>query len=933
MILRNPPMSTSALQQTVAQLRGRFAGTVDDRELLERFLAEQDQDAFATLVSRHQRLVLSAVRKVLREPADVEDAFQATFLVLLRKARQVRWQAGLGTWLYAVAHRIAVHSRAAQARRANRITSQTASQETSDLSCSEACLLLHQELDRLGDQYRLPLLLCYLEGKSRDEAARQLGVPLSTVKGRLEQGRNLLRRRLLRRGVTLSVGLLGTLGTSPALSAASDLVARTVSAALGDVPARVSCLVQEVTALMILNRVKLFGPLVALVAITGLLVPLYAFPTEKPAPAPVATAPDARETHKDQPQEANTLTGKVVGPDNKPIKGARVHLHRSGRSDKESPSTQTADDGRFKLHVPNLTDGVLIARAPGLGADWVSIKPANAAGRELTLRMVSGEIAIEGRLLDLEGLPIADAQIRIADVGKPHSDNLDTFLNAWKNPERAMAGGPLTHEMPAAAVVETVTTRSDRQGRFRLTGIGNERQVSLHIQGKGIATQFVSVITRQKLPDGAPRWMKAATFQLIIPPGKVMYGTVRERGSGKPLADIEILGQAPRVRSNDRGEFRIEGMNKSSLYFMTARGTSHFSTVKEVKDTAALDPIKVDFEMERGLPLEGQLRERGSGKPVQGVIEYAARADNEAVKGITGRLQQSTTSTGADGRFRLLVLPGAGYLQVQANENRFCRADLPGWKGDLIAAVPHPVFPHRYHAVVAITAEIEKPESLKHTIELNPGVTLKGTIVDPDGKPLTGVSAFGLTAIPDPGARITPRPARFGPPPPAQLPSATFTVIGLDVKTPRHLVFVHATKKLGKVIRVRGDEKEPLTVRLEPMASVTGTLHGKEDMVKAGYIVLPSVSRRFVDYFDYPIDLLDTIPRPFNRRPDARSWLKTTSSDDQGKFRVEGLIPGLKYELMFATAPLDRGGMYVNSHQVTKIEAGKTIEIGVCRVR
>jgi RNA polymerase sigma factor (sigma-70 family) len=194
-------MAEHALSATVGWLRTRLAEDhreLTDRQLLERFLDRQDEGAFAALVRRHERLVQSAVAKVLTDANDIEDAFQATFLVLVRKAKAVKWQAGLGTWLYAVAHRIAVHARAEAHQRRCREEATGRSQSEAanaapDLSWREACLLLHEELDRLPDKFRLPLLLCYLEGKSRDEAAAQLGLTVATVKGRLERGRKRAR--------------------------------------------------------------------------------------------------------------------------------------------------------------------------------------------------------------------------------------------------------------------------------------------------------------------------------------------------------------------------------------------------------------------------------------------------------------------------------------------------------------------------------------------------------------------------------------------------------------------------------------------------------------------------------------------------------------------------------------------------------------------
>jgi len=175
-------MPQAPLNQLVRHLRQAVQAhrldLLSDAELLERFRVRTDPAAFEAIVRRHGERVLAACHKVLDDHADVEDAFQATFLTLLREANGIRNQQSLGGWLYGVAHRIALQARSRSARRARAEARKTTclGEEAPDLSWREACAILHEELDRLPDTYRLPLLLCYLEGKSRDEAAQQLGV-------------------------------------------------------------------------------------------------------------------------------------------------------------------------------------------------------------------------------------------------------------------------------------------------------------------------------------------------------------------------------------------------------------------------------------------------------------------------------------------------------------------------------------------------------------------------------------------------------------------------------------------------------------------------------------------------------------------------------------------------------------------------------------
>src|SRR5262249_52967043 len=160
------------------------AAAASDAELLERFVVVRDEAAFAALVRRYGGLVLAACRRVLAEPADVEDAFQATFLVLVRKAPSIRRHQAVGGWLYRVAHRTALQVRAdVERRRLIEPTTQIepAAPDGPDPSWREVCALLYTELDRLPEKFRLPLILCYLDGKTRDEAAQVLGWSVGSV--------------------------------------------------------------------------------------------------------------------------------------------------------------------------------------------------------------------------------------------------------------------------------------------------------------------------------------------------------------------------------------------------------------------------------------------------------------------------------------------------------------------------------------------------------------------------------------------------------------------------------------------------------------------------------------------------------------------------------------------------------------------------------
>src|ERR1700680_3616296 len=175
-----------------------------DLDLLQRFITQHDEAAFAVLIRRYGRTVFSVCRCVLPCEADAEDAFQATFLVLARKAESIRKGQSLGSWLYGVAYKTALKARANAARRRSheaQAPSRSASSPGGDLSWRGVQAGLHEELNRLPEEYRAALVLCFLECLTLDEAARQLGCGKGALRGRLERARQLLQSRLARRGL------------------------------------------------------------------------------------------------------------------------------------------------------------------------------------------------------------------------------------------------------------------------------------------------------------------------------------------------------------------------------------------------------------------------------------------------------------------------------------------------------------------------------------------------------------------------------------------------------------------------------------------------------------------------------------------------------------------------------------------------------------
>src|SRR6516162_1165068 len=226
-----PADPVNVLADHVRSLAGAPPGReASDRELLHGFAARRDEAAFAALVRRHGPMVLRVCRRALANAADAEDVFQATFLVLARKASSPRWHDSVANWLYGVAYRLARKVREAAVRRAareSRAAVRIGDDPLAAITGRELLGALDEELLRLPERYREPLVLCYLEGLARDEAAAQLGCPLGTLKERLGRGRDLLRRALTRRGVGAGAALAAALAAGRGSAAVPALLLHT----------------------------------------------------------------------------------------------------------------------------------------------------------------------------------------------------------------------------------------------------------------------------------------------------------------------------------------------------------------------------------------------------------------------------------------------------------------------------------------------------------------------------------------------------------------------------------------------------------------------------------------------------------------------------------------------------------------------------------
>jgi RNA polymerase sigma factor (sigma-70 family) len=935
---------------------GSVAG-LTDAQLLERFIDRHDETAFGALVARHGPMVLGVCRGVIDDPHDVEDAFQAAFLILVRKARTIRGREALGTWLYRVAYRTALRANMDTSRRRTR---ERPGGELTDVPSKhgaprqELLPALHEEIDRLPEKYRAPIVLCYLEEMSYEEAAYSLGWPLGTVGGRLARARELLRARLTRRGVTLAGGGVATLLVEQAKAAVpAGWVDSTVEAAARIAAGRAAgamaalSLAERVLRTMLVSRLKVASAVLLAVGLaaasaTGLATSGAAQaaglaggedpPTNPSGLSSTAILPPPRgqDTSGAQDGEAMEFRGRVLGPDGQPKAGARLLLaNRDPEAIAEFPTRATTGaDGRFRFSVPKAEfdrlnglatwqSAELVATADGCGPDWT---PVQGEGKDdVTLRLVRDDVPIEGRVLDLQGRPVAGARIAVSRLQTARGEDLTAYIEDIRSGKDDGNGRRLEKWWwgPFPGRARSITT--DPEGRFRLDGLGRERRVEITIEAPMIQSATVVAMTRTSGQIAGPNGQRphlddasagiyGARFEHLVPPGRTINGVVRDKATGEPIAGVDLSGRGTnhRTTSGADGRFTLTGFPKASNYTVVAlhnQGLPYFVTCAKIPDAPGVGPIEARVECVRGIPFRLRVTDNATGKPVKASVSYVMLNPNPHVLevpgfgAINGVGAYGFAHEEADGLYVGAVMPGPGAVTVQARAGMYMpacvdvaaffkappreagREDfLYGSRDLLFEAVETPggasaVNQENYSAIVLTNAEDGSgPLSFDVTVErsLNREVTVLG----PDGEPLVGARASGVTFI---GGTEGP------------LATAKFTVLGLNPKRTRRITVTHDEKKLVGMLMTRGDEDPPITVRLQPRATLTGRLVDARGRPRPGIRI------------DSKFYWRDTIDDPTQGQiPDG------TTTDAEGRFRLEGLIPGLKYSARLA---IEDGGI------------------------
>jgi RNA polymerase sigma factor (sigma-70 family) len=949
-------MSRATTAALLKAIQTAQTGALSDADLLRRFSDGNDQAAFAALLRRHGGMVLGVCRRVLPNLHDAEDAFQATFLILARKARSHnRWQASVANWLYATARKVSHNARVAAQRRARREARAAVPEvvpAVDGMSGRELLAALDEELGRLPPRYREPLVLCYLEGLTRDEAAVRLGVPAGTIKIQLERGRKHLGAALMGRGCALGAGLLTLAATSPAGASQPRLFEDVLAAVAGSPRGAVATLVKGVTVQVALKKSMIAALILlgvsALSFGTWFLMPTGAAPPDDQA---MPAKSDAQQAGAERPalEPMMNVSGRVLDPQGRPLKGARLML--VGRTQKSEDLGTSGADGRFTVKVPKGWEPgrFLAACAPGAGLDFAAIAGLNPS-RAVELRLVKDNV-IHGKIVDTQGKPVAGVQVAVTTVGAFNGNSVDRFLSAWTNRMISIRWPDADRNLwPAVGAIAAATTDAD--GRFRLAGTGAERLVRLRASGAGSAAAYWFVVNRPGF--NATPYNETARKQspinvfvsghlptpvlygpepvFVVEPGKVIRGVVRDAGTGKPWPGVEVHCNANSATTDAAGRYEIRGVPKDNSYWLevyTDLSAGLPGLQVRVPDTDGYTPVAADIALTRFTQtavITGRLIDAATGKGIRGDIHLAALADNAFARTLPHRHYDHSTSTAEDGTFRIVTIPGPVLLMGGVDYEWSPKGQAyPSRKYKRATADPRypQYFPADHPGDYASSSgtfaplqgsyckvlQIEPGTTVKHGISVEPASTITIKLQDATGRPL--VNTFVWEEGRPSGGFADPIIRSGALADPIRAETDSWLAQGVaESGQPRRLVFYEPGKKLFATLTLKGDEKGPVVVRFRPCGVVRGTVvDGAGKPVSGVNVNLTYLEGNFlgVHAFVHGADQVVT--------------------DAGGTFIIDEIIPGVEFQLWrrYASKRSGHGEALVNS---AKVESGRTTDLG-----
>ena len=866
-------MAQRALEAAVRYIRrvsGRGTAPQNDRQLLKDFVSQGDGAAFATLIERHGSLVYGVCRRVLGNRSDAEDVFQATFLVLARKACTVRWRPSVGPWLSSVAYRLAKKVRVEEARRRALDPCRpimTSLEPVAEASLRELQSVVDEEIQRLPEKLRAPVVLCYLGARSNEQAALELGCSTTTVKGRLNRARNLLRSRLASRGMGLSLALpLPGLGEA-STSATAALIRSTRnlavlcragdSLATGAISAKVTALANSAyTTTVGLGTVSLAVAIALIIATAAAGVGLILSQPTVPDPnklssgitdadSDAATASDGKSVHL-------SAAGTVTDEQGNPIAGSAYSLpaaeNRAAIAELlGSPKDPTYTDilaktitdatGRFSFAdisaQPLARPGNIyqhpwdiVVQAKGRGMAWHLFRSDDEQELKIVMKP---ESRLHGRLLDDKGKPAAGVLVSIEQI----NDKLE--------PEGFYEMGPLLDLLLIDSKVPR-TAITDADGRFLMDGLPRDFHINLKAQKPGFARKWLSCATIDTaqidrfnalahLPKGMEGRVEVKMlgdgFTANLQPSKTLRGRIVFGDTKQPVIGAHVSCGIVQTVTDKEGRYAFPGLEtrKYNLFVTPPENVDYLGTDVDVSLTLGSLEQEKNFALVRGSTISGQLREKESGMPIK-VADVMIHFRIEDPERPGGGRALGYCRTKSDGSYRIVVAPSKGWLESTTPLAGFVLPEMFGERTNESFIGTEPF-------------EIKSGETLKgKDLFYEKGMVVEGRVLDLDGKPVPGAQFRG--ALEYSSAKS----------------DGAFSLQGLSRKKETKLIVIQRQRKLGAEILIKPSaDSNPihLDITLPPTQTANGRVvdDSSNPIANAQVTIWSSIWR--VGLFDDPV--------------------------------------------------------------------------------
>jgi RNA polymerase sigma factor (sigma-70 family) len=981
-------LATSSVVRQIAALFqiGSMAG-LPDRQLLERYATggggPTGEAAFAALVARHGPMVLGVCREILGDFQHAEDAFQAVFLVLAREARTIRDPDLLGNWLYGVAIRTARCARRKVARSRRREEGDamkgvgsgswapvvpTGPPADRPAIAREQAEALHEEVARLPRAFRAPVVLCYFEGLTIDQAARRLRCPAGTLHSRLARAKEKLRIGLARRGVILPAAALAALLAPRSVSAsvppllcetttrAAIAFAARSTAAGGALSALAAALAQEVLRTMIIHKLRLVVitalALAAVATGAGWLARALAM-KEEPVKEPTATpevvgrgsqdparTPDRRSPAPDGARM--TVAGRVLDPDGKPVEGAAVDVIGAPRTPRVAASEdrgrhtllgqgRSGGDGRFWLDVPRTASARvhelgLIAAAPGYGLGWANLNPDDE--QPTADVRLQPEQVIRARLVDVIGAPARGVEVRVLGLWRPDALGPRPGRGVW-----------VADDPPQGARTWPRAVKSDEQGRIALAGIGRGLRVSLQVRDIPYARQDLYI------DSGKLEASKEPIFALQ--PGRIIEGRVLAADTGRPIPNAVVSASTQvrnehasgiftiKSRADDQGRFLLNPIAGKLGYMrpdvegfvlgaFPTGGEPYLIQQDEVPWTKGAVKATRDIKLKRGVLIRGKVSERGNGRPLpaSSIQFMPVRGGNDILSG-----WQAIVASGDDASYQIAVPPGKGHLLVFGPTGDYVLTEIGSealYDGQQVRSTrSFGGLRYRAHAILPYEVKAGDPPH-ELAASLKPGATIRGRVEGPDGQTVTDATIITTLLI----EAINPSwrgdfqiPVRDG----------RFELHGVDPQGSARIHVLDPEHEWGATLVVSGRQAgEDLTVRLQPCGKALGRIVGPDGETVARhrpyleFVATPGPSRFTRDEKERA-ELSADADNIAN--VDRKHYWNGPTSDAEGRFTLPSLIPGALYRIIdFSRVNDPNTGIRIRKDFTVK--PGETVDLG-----